>query len=48
MSTQPNNRSFATYVNGTLKGAGQVMFQGSAWTGLLIIISKHRMANTCL
>ncbi|WP_289687918.1 urea transporter [Muribaculum intestinale] len=38
MSTQPNNRSFATYVNGTLKGAGQVMFQGSAWTGLLIII----------
>ena len=28
MSTQPNNRSFATYVNGTLKGAGQVMFQG--------------------
>ena len=38
MSTQPNNRASPPYVNGTLKGAGQVMFQGSAWTGLLIII----------
>ena len=26
-----------TYISGTLKGAGQVMFQGSAWTGLLIM-----------
>ncbi len=37
MSTKANKRTIATYVTGTLRGAGQVMFQGSAWTGLLIM-----------
>lgn len=32
------HRTPMTYIAGTLKGAGQVMFQGSAWTGLLIMI----------
>ena len=37
-STSGNKqRTLMTYISGTLKGAGQVMFQGSAWTGLLIM-----------
>lgn len=35
--TKPS-RTLFTYIEGTLKGAGQVMFQGSAWTGLFIMI----------
>lgn len=38
MSAQTNKRTLATYVTGTLRGAGQVMFQGSAWSGLFILI----------
>ncbi len=37
-SANASRRTLITYVSGTLKGAGQVMFQGSAWTGLLIVI----------
>ncbi len=37
-STVAPHRSMATYIKGTLRGAGQVMFQDSAWTGLLIMI----------
>lgn len=33
-----SSRTLFTYIEGTLKGAGQVMFQGSAWTGLFILI----------
>lgn len=36
-ATKPS-RTLFTYIEGTLKGAGQVMFQGSAWTGLFIMI----------
>lgn len=34
----PHERSFADVIRGTLRGAGQVMFQDNAWTGLLIMI----------
>lgn len=34
----PLKRSFADILRATLRGAGQVMFQGNAWTGLLIMI----------
>ncbi len=34
----PHKRSFADIVRGTFSGAGQVMFQDNAWTGLLIVI----------
>lgn len=34
----PHKRSFADVIRGTLRGAGQVMFQDNAWTGLLIMI----------
>ena len=37
-SADAPRRTLMTYISGTLKGAGQVMFQGSAWTGLLIMI----------
>lgn len=30
-------KSISSYVSGTLRGVGQVMFQNSAWTGLLIL-----------
>lgn len=33
----PHERSFADIIRGTLRGAGQVMFQDNAWTGLLIM-----------
>ncbi len=36
-SADAPRRTLMDYVSGTLKGAGQVMFQGSAWTGLLIL-----------
>lgn len=34
----PQKRSLTDIVRGTLRGAGQVMFQNNAWTGLLIMI----------
>ena len=37
VSGQPNLFSFE-FVKELLRGTGQVMFQGSAWTGLLFMI----------